>query len=188
MVVIFSRTPFLNILRCKDHRCDLPEIWKLRFHQTHIPELANMYESSSSHFASTAEIQSGPDAFDKSRFVITFFNQMVVIEALCSFRLLLGRKTGKEKPESSILEFLKKFLANSFALSKKTSSQLNRGGVANLPLLRTQLAICQKPFFLISVCKFGSLKNPFIAKDYYLHLLFCLNITLDLFCWYKRKK
>ena len=85
MVVVFSRTPFLNILRCKDHRCDLPEIWKLRFHQTHIPELANMYESSSSHFASTAEIQSGPDAFDKSRFVMTFFNQMVVIEALCSF-------------------------------------------------------------------------------------------------------
>ena len=62
-------------------------------------------------------------------------------------RLVLEGKTGKEIPESSILEFLEKFLANNFALSDaedNTSSPLNRGGIADLTLLRTLLAICQK--------------------------------------------
>ena len=48
-------------------------------------------------------------------------------------------------PES--LEFLEKFLANNFALTDaedNTSGPLNRGGIADLPLLRTLLAICQK--------------------------------------------
>ena len=70
-----------------------------------------------------------------------------VTEILCSFRLVLDRKTGKEIPESSRLEFLEKFLANYFALSvaeDNTSGTLNRGGIAGLPLLRTLLAICQK--------------------------------------------
>ena len=43
--------------------------------------------------------QSGPDAFDK-------FDILGVTEILCSFRLFLERKTGKEIPESSRLEFL----------------------------------------------------------------------------------
>ena len=69
------------------------------------------------------------------------------MEILCSFRLILEGKTGKEIPESSRFEFLEKFLANNFALSDaedNTSSPLNRGGIANLPLLRTLLAIRQK--------------------------------------------
>ena len=48
---------------------------------------------------------------------------------------------------SSRLEFLEKFSVNNFALSDnedKTSRLLNRGGIANLTLLRTLLAICQK--------------------------------------------
>ena len=60
---------------------------------------------------------------------------------------LIERKPGKEKPESSILEFLEKFSANDFALSDaegNISGPLNRGGIAYLPLLRTLLAICQK--------------------------------------------
>ena len=43
--------------------------------------------------------------------------------------------------------FLETFLPNNFALSdaqNNISRQLNRGGIANLPLLRTLLAICQK--------------------------------------------
>ena len=59
----------------------------------------------------------------------------------------LERKTGKEIPESSRLEFLEKFSANKFALSDaedNTSGALNRGGLADLPLLRTLLAILQK--------------------------------------------
>ena len=66
---------------------------------------------------------------------------------MCSFILVLEGKTGKEIPESSRFEFLEKFLANSFALSDaedSTSGRLNRGGIADLPLLRTLLAIRQK--------------------------------------------
>ena len=63
------------------------------------------------------------------------------------FQLILEGNTGKEIPESSRLEFLEKFSANNFALSDvedNTSGPLNRGGIADLPLLRTLLAIRQK--------------------------------------------
>ena len=104
-----------------------------------------MYESSGSQFfRTTTGIQSGPDAFDESRFVMTFLTILGVMEILCSFRLVLEGKTGKEIPVSSRFEFLEKFLANNFALSDNTSGLFNRGGIADLPLLRTLLAICQK--------------------------------------------
>ena len=63
------------------------------------------------------------------------------------FQISSRRKTGKEIPESSRLEFLEKFSANNFALSEaedNTSGPLNRGGIADLLLLRTLLAIPQK--------------------------------------------
>ena len=47
-------------------------------------------------------------------------------------------------PESSRIVFLEKFLGNNFALSdveNNTSRLLNRGGIADLPLLRTLLAM-----------------------------------------------
>ena len=107
-----------------------------------------MYESSGSQFfRTTTGIQSGPDAFDESRFVMTFLTILGVTDILCSFRLALEGKTGKEIPESSRFEFLEKFFANNFALSDaedNTSGSLNRGGIADLPLLRTLLAIRQK--------------------------------------------
>ena len=62
---------------------------------------------------------------------------------ICSFKLVLERKTDKEIPESSRLEFLEKFSANNFALSDaedNTSGSLNRGDTADLPLLRMQFA------------------------------------------------
>ena len=100
---------------------------------------------------------------------------MGVTEILCSFKLVLEGKTRKETPESSRLEFIEKFLANNFALSDaedNTSGPLNKGGIADLSLLRTVLAIRQKSreqsfwevmdsFSFISIYKFGSLKNPF---------------------------
>ena len=78
---------------------------------------------------------------------MTFLTIMGVTEILCSFRLVLEGKTGKEIPESSRLEFLEKFSANNFALSEaedSTSGPLKRGGIADLPLLRTLLAIHRK--------------------------------------------
>ena len=79
---------------------------------------------------------------------MTFLTILGVTE-ICSFKLVLEGKTGKEVPESSRLEFLEKFLANSFALSDaegSTSMSANRGGIADLPLLRTLLAILRTKF------------------------------------------
>ena len=73
-----------------------------------------------------------------------FLTILGVMEILCSFRLVLEGKTGKEIPESSRLEFLEKFSANNFALADaedNTSGPLNRGGIADLLLLRILLTI-----------------------------------------------
>ena len=121
------------------------------------------------------------------------------MEILCSFRLVLEGKTGKEIPESSRLEFLEKFLGNNFALSDgedNTSWTLNRGGIADLPLLRTPLAIHQKS----QEARFCKVMYSFVLLAYvslaasrtlFHQLLPCLNFTLDsedLFCWCRQKK
>ena len=100
---------------------------------------------------------------------MTFLTILGVTEILCSFRVVLEGKTSKEIPESSGLEFLEKFSGNNFALSDaedKTSGLLNRGGIGNLRLLRTLLAIPQKfrePSFwevmdscFVSICKLAA--------------------------------
>ena len=82
---------------------------------------ASMHESSGSQFfRTTTGIQSGPDTFDESWFVMIFLTILRVMEILCNFRLVLEGKTDKEIPESSRLEFLENFLANNFALSDAT--------------------------------------------------------------------
>ena len=83
---------------------------------------------------------------------MTFLTILGVMEILHSYRLAPEGKTVKEIPESSRSEFLVKFLANNITLSDaedNTSSLLNRGGIADLPLLRISnlqllLAIYQK--------------------------------------------
>ena len=101
-------------------------------------------------------------------------------------------------PQSSRLEFLEKFLENNFALSEaedNTSGLLNRGGIADLPLLRTLLAIRQKsrePSFWEVMDPFVLLAYESLAASRTLlqRLLAYLNFTLfseDLFCWYKQK-
>ena len=60
---------------------------------------ASMYESSDPQFfRTTTGLQSGPDAFDESRFVMTFLTIFGAMEILYSFRLVLEGKTGKEIP------------------------------------------------------------------------------------------
>ena len=94
-----------------------------------------MYESSDSQiFKIATRIQAGPDAFDESRFVMTFLTILEVTEILCGFRLILEGKMGNEIPQSSRLKFLEKFLGNSFTLSDaevNTSKLLNRAGIAH---------------------------------------------------------
>ena len=78
---------------------------------------------------------------------MTFLTILGDTEILCSFKLVLEGKWGKEIPEWLRLEFLEKFSANNFALSHAEdnfSGPLNRGGIADLPLLRTVLEIRQK--------------------------------------------
>ena len=60
-----------------------------------------MKESSGSQFFQTITgIQSGPDAFDKSRFIMTFSTILGLTEIIHSFKLVLEGKPGKEIPES----------------------------------------------------------------------------------------
>ena len=128
-----------------------------------------------------------------------FLTILGVTEIFCSFRLVLERKTVKEIPESSRLEFLEKFSANNFALwnaGDNTSGPLNRGGIADLPSLKTVLAIQQKfrePSFSEVMDSFVLLAYASLAASRTLlqRPLACLNFTLDsvdLFRWYKRKK
>ena len=80
-------------------------------------------------------------------FVVTFLTILGLMKILCSFRLVLERKTGKVILKSSKLELLEKLLANNFVLSDtedNTSGSLNTGGIAALTLLRTLLPVCQK--------------------------------------------
>ena len=71
---------------------------------------------------------------------MTFLTILGVIEILCSFKLVLEGKTGKDIPESSRLKFLEKFSANNFSLSDAEDNT----GITDLPLLITLLVICQK--------------------------------------------
>ena len=113
---------------------------------------------------------------------------------MCSFRLVLGGKTGKVIPVSSRLEFLEKFLANNFVLSEaedNTSGPLHGEGIADLPLLRTLLAIHQKsrePSLWEVMASFALVAYVSLAASRTLlkQLLACLNFTSnleDLFCW-----
>ena len=137
-------------------------------------------------------------AFDKSSFFMTFSTILEVPE-ICSFRLGLESKTGKEIPESSRSEFSEKFSANTFALSDaedNTTRSLNRGGIADLHLLKTLLAIrqeSQEPRFWEVMDSFVLLADASLAalRTLLQRLLACLNCTLeseDLSFWYKRKK
>ena len=116
------------------------------------------------------------------------------VTEICSFKIVLEGKKGKEIPESSRLEFLEKFSANNFALTDaedNTSGLLNRGGIADLPFLRTLLAIRQKsrePSFWEVMDSFVLLAHASLAASRTLlqQLLACLNFTLeseDLFFW-----
>ena len=115
------------------------------------------------------------------------------MEILCSLRIVLEGKTAKEIPKSSRFEFSEKFLGNNFALSDaedNSSGPLNRGGIADLPLLRTLLAIRQKsrePSFWEMMDSFVLIAYASLAASRTLlqRLLACLNFTLDsedLFC------
>ena len=131
---------------------------------------ASTFESSGSQsLRSTTGTQSRPDAFDESRFIMTFLTILGVAETLCSFRLVLEERTGKEIPKSSGLEFFKMFLANNVVLSdaKIEWKRYNRftfveNTISNLPkILRAKFLGRDGRFGFISMYKFGSFKHLF---------------------------
>ena len=81
---------------------------------------------------------------------MTFLTIVEVTEILCSFKLVLEGKTVKEIPVSSRLEIPvspRNVFSKQFALSDakdSTTGPLNRGSIADLPLLKTLLGIRQK--------------------------------------------
>ena len=124
------------------------------------------------------------DIFDESRFVKTF---LTILEILSRFRLVLEGKTGKLTPESLNFEFLDKFFANNFALSDAEDSTywpLNRGGITDLPLLTTLLAIrhaSRQPSFWEVMGSFVLVAYASLAasRTFLQRLLACLNFPLD---------
>ena len=132
---------FLSILNTGTTNETLQKSGKQEFFRHILKSSSSIHESyGSEFFRATTGTQSGPAAFDESRFVVTFLTIFRVIEILWSFRLVLKGKTGKETTKSSRLEFLEEFSANNFALSDaedNKSRSLNRGGIADLTLLRT---------------------------------------------------
>ena len=123
------------------------------------------------------------------------FLTILEVTKISSFKLVLEGKT----PESSRLEFKEKFSANNFALSDaedSTSGPLNRGCIADLPLLRTLLTIrlkSQEPCFWEVIDSFVLLAYAGLAGSRTLlqWLLACLKFILEsenLSFWYKWKK
>ena len=134
---------------------------------------ATMSKSLGSHFFRTnTTIQS--DTFEKSRLVITCLTNWRVTWTSYSFRVVLEGKVGKEILESSRLEFLEKFFANSLTLSKaedNTSSVKYRrysrftfieNTISNLPkITRAKFLGSARLSYFIDISKFSSFKNPF---------------------------
>ena len=102
------------------------------------------------------------------------------MEILCSFKLVVEGKTGKETPESSRLEFKEQFSANNFALSDaedNTSGLLNRGGIADLAIRQKS----REPSFWEVMDSFVLLAYESLAasRTLFQQLLACLNFTLE---------
>ena len=123
-VVVFSFRPFPDNFKYREHRWNLPTIWKTRHLHTYW-RAQLVFSKVQAHSSLEPPLESGPSesGLEKS----TTFLTISVTEILCSFRLVLDGKTRKETPESW-----------------NTSGPLNRGHIEDLPLLRSLLAIHQK--------------------------------------------
>ena len=196
---VFSCRHFPNIFKHRTTNETFQQSAKQDSFRHVLKSSAIMNESSGSQFfRTTTVIPSGPDAFDESRFIMTFLTILAVTEILCSFKLVIQWKAGKEISESSRLEFLEKISGNNFALSESqynSSGLLNRGSIADLLFLRTLLAIRQKsrkPRFWEVIESYVLLAYASLAASRILlqRLLACVNFTLDspdLFFWCKQK-
>ena len=116
---------------------------------------------------------------------MTFLTILGVTE-ICSFRLVVEGKKGKEIPEPSRLEFLENFQQTVllYQMQNITSGLLNRGGIADLPFVKNAISNSPK----VTRAKFLKVMNSFVllacvslAASITLlqRLLACLNFTLE---------
>ena len=118
-------------------------------------------------------------------------------EILCSFKLVLEGKTDKDTHVIKIRVFIKVFIKQFCFIRYRPQRHqtIEWGGIADLPLLRTLLAIRQRswePIFWEVMGSFVLLAHERLAaaRTVLQRLLACLNFTLeseDLSFWYKRK-
>ena len=81
---------------------------------------------------------------------MTFLTILRGTETLCSYRLVLEGKTGKDIPQPSRLEFSEKFSANNFILSDaedNTSGPLNREGNSSFNFVENTIDNLPKVFW-----------------------------------------
>ena len=78
------------------------------------------------HFRTIIGIQSGPDAFDESTFVMALLTILGVTEILCSFRLVLEGIMGKEMSQLSRLIFLERLLATDLPYQMQKTTIMGR--------------------------------------------------------------
>ena len=131
---------------------------------------------------------------------MTFLTILRVIEILCSFRLVLEEKTGKEIPQSSRLDFLEKVSANNFALSEagdnysgslKSKFTFVENTISNLPKVpRTRLLWSDGLFCFSGICKFVVAYANFFClthlHDFQLLALLPEFIEITFFIWTNR--
>ena len=145
--VVFSCGTFPNVLKYRVPQWSLPTIWKTRLLQT-LEEFSKYVRKfrlavlQNHHWnrTRTRYLWQIKDRYD-------LFNHLKSYRNIMQFQISSTKENSKEIPESSQLEFLEKFSANNIALSDaedNTSAPLNKRFIADLILLRTLMAICQK--------------------------------------------
>ena len=162
-----------------------------------------MYENSGSQFSrTTTGIHSVPDTFDEWRFVTTFSTILEITQILCSLKLVLERKRGKEILESSRLEFFEKNFSKQICFIKYRRQHLwtieqrmysrfifIESTISNFPKVsRAQFLESDGLFCFIS--KFASYASLAASRSLLQRLIACVNFPLDskyFFCWYKQK-
>ena len=117
--VVFRHRPLPTFLNTRNTRTTDETFHQSRKQDSFRHILNNspsIYESTGLlFFRAITGIQSGPDAFNKSRLVMTFLSNLGVTGILFSFGLVLEGKRGIEIFESSRLEFLEKISANNIS-------------------------------------------------------------------------
>ena len=119
--------------------------------------MPNPVKSFGHFFRTTTGIQSESDVFNKERFILTFFTILEVTEILFSFRLVL-------EVFSKQFCFIRCRRGHLWAIEQRRYSRFTfvENTIGNLPkVLGVNFLGSDGLFCFISICKFGSFKNPF---------------------------